>query len=127
MSMCLGIFLSCQTITAGPVRYTCEVLYVYNLADDGSLEVSNWQETMAGSNFSVSRETGKISGAVLPTVRAKSTQVINPGSKEYSFKAVADFGNQHQLLEVQEFKDVDLKPFVATSMGGAGIVTGLCE
>lgn len=127
MSMCLGILLSCQTITAGPVGYTCEVLYVYDLADDGSLEVSNWQETMAGSNFSVSRETGKISGEVLPTVRAKSTQVINPGSKEYSFKAVADFGNQHQLLEVQEFKDADPKPFVATSMGGAGIVTGLCE
>jgi len=32
-----------------------------------------------------------------------------------------------QLLEIQEFRHGESKPFVAISMGGAGIVTGLCK
>jgi hypothetical protein len=82
---------------------------------------------MKGSAFSVSRVTGEIIGEVVPTLMAKSTRVVNQGSKENSFKAVADFGEQYQLLEVLEFRPGDVKPFVAASMGGAGIVTGTCK
>ncbi len=49
---------------------------------------------MKGSAFSVSRVTGEIIGEVVPTLMAKSTRVVNQGSKENSFKAVADFGEQ---------------------------------
>ena len=82
---------------------------------------------MKGSIFTVSRSTGEIVGKVVPTLMAKSTRVVSKGSKENSFKTVADFGEQYQLLEIQEFRESTVKPFVASSMGGAGIVTGLCK
>ncbi len=112
---------------SAPLAYTCDVLHVYDLADDGSLQISAWETTMKGSSFSVSRVTGEIIGDVVPTLMAKSTRVVNRGSTEDSFKAVADFEGQVQVLEVQEFRQTSAKPFVASSMGGAGIVTGTCK
>lgn len=82
---------------------------------------------MEGDSFSVSRITGEIIGDWIPTILAKSTRVVNKGSKENSFKAVADFGEQIQVLEIQEFRQGSIKPFVAFSMGGVGIVTGMCK
>ena len=63
---------------------------------------------------------------------AEKTWVVTFGSVENSFKAAAEFevaqGNrQIQVIEVQEFRRASVKPFVALSMGGAGIVTGLCR
>jgi hypothetical protein len=112
---------------AGELSYTCEVLHVYKVSSNGSLAISPFEKQMMGSSFSVSRVTGEIIGEVIPTLRAKSTKVVNHGSTKNSFKAVADFGNQFQTLEVQEFRKGALKPFVSSSMGGAGIVTGLCK
>jgi hypothetical protein len=40
---------------------------------------------------------------------------------------VAEFEGQIQVIEIQEFNKKSKKPFVAISMGGAGIVTGMCE
>ena len=111
---------------AGELSYTCEVMHIYKPANDGSLTTSHFEKQMKGSSFLVSRITGKIVGEVIPTIMAKSTKVINKGSDKNSFKAVADFGNQFQILEVQEFHKGFLKPFVSSSMGGAGIVTGMC-
>jgi hypothetical protein len=91
------------------------------------LEISGWEKDMKGSSFAVSRVTGEVIGLVLPTVMSKSTRVINQGSREYSFKSAADFGLEYQLLEIQEFHEGPIKPFVSSSMGGAGIVTGLCK
>ena len=82
---------------------------------------------MKGGSFSVSRITGEILGEVVPTLMASSTRVVNHGSTENSFKSVADFAGQVQVLEIQEFKHGVTKPFVALSMGGAGIVTGTCK
>lgn len=112
---------------AAELAYTCEVEHVYDLADNASLEVSGFEKTMRGGTFSVSRVTGEIIGQVVPTLMAASTRVVNRGSKENSFKAVADFEGQVQVLEVQEFKKDPAKPFIALSMGGAGIVTGTCK
>ncbi len=112
---------------AGELSYTCEVIHIYKLSSDGSLAISPFEKQMKGSSFSVSRVTGEIIGEVIPTLRAKSTKVVNPGSGKNSFKAVADFGNQFQILEVKEYLEGSLKPFVSSSMGGAGIVTGLCR
>ena len=112
----------------GEIAYTCDVKHIYGLSDDGTIRVSGFfEEQMKGSAFSVSRISGEIIGEVIPTVLAKSTRVLNKGSKENSFKAVADFGGQYQILEIQEFKQGSVKPFVAFSMGGAGIVTGTCK
>ncbi len=112
---------------AADLAYTCQVTHVYEITPDGSLVTSSLEKQIKSSSFSVSRVTGEIIGEVLPTVLARSTRVVNQGSKEYSFKAVADFGEHFQLLEVQEFREGAIKPFVASSMGGAGIVTGVCK
>lgn len=115
------------TATAGTRAYNCEVSHIYDLAVNGTLKSSAWEKDMKGSTFSVSRETGEITGQVLPTLSAKSVRVINNGSKQNSFKSVADFGDQYQILEVQEFREGAMKPFVASSMGGAGVVSGVCK
>ena len=111
-------------LAAGEIAYTCEVVHVYRLSKNCTLEISGFEKQMRGSSFSVSRVTGEILGEVVPTLLAKSTRVVNRGSSENSFKAVADFGDQFQILEVQEFRFGPIKLFVASSMGGAGIVTG---
>ena len=124
----LIIFLfSSVNVLAGERAYTCEVLHVYSLADDGSLVTSGFEKQMKGSGFSVSRITGEIIGEVIPTEMAKKTGIVNKGSERNSFKAWADFGNQLQLIEVKEFRKGTVKPFVSSSMGGAGIVTGICK
>lgn len=117
----------CNNAIAGDLAYTCEVSEVYELSDKGSLEISTWSKQMKGSAFSVSRMTGEIVGEVVPTLMAKSTRVINNASKENAFKSVADFGEQYQILEVQEFREDVVKPFISLSMGGAGIVVGTCK
>ena len=120
--------LSSVNVLAGERAYTCKVLHVYSLEDDGSLVTSGFEKQMKGSGFSVSRITGEIIGEVIPTEMAKgSTGITNKGSERNSFKAWADFGNQLQLTEVQEFRRGRYKPFVSSSMGGAGIVTGICK
>ena len=112
---------------AEELSYACKVIRVYELDRDGTLRTSNWDQQFKGSEFIISRVTGEISGKVVPTFLAHSTKIINKGSKEYSFKAIADFEKQVQLIEVQEFVRKREKPFIVISMGGAGIVTGLCE
>ena len=112
---------------AGEVAYTCKVLHVYTLNDDGSLGASPFQKDYIGSKFSVSRIDGQIVGEVVTTILAKSTFVKHKGNKRWSFRAMADFETSFQLIDVQEFKRGKQKPFIASSMGGAGIVTGMCE
>jgi hypothetical protein len=121
------LLLICTNLNAATLSYTCEVTNVYGLNDDGSLKISGFDKGMKGSKFSVSRVTGEIIGQVVPTIVANSTRVINKGSSENSFKTVAEFDEQFQILEVQEFRKGDSKPFVSSSTGGAGIVTGLCK
>ena len=121
------LLLICTNLNAATLSYTCEVTNVYGLNDDGSLKVSSFDKGMKANKFSVSRVTGEIIGQVVPTIMANSTRVINKGSSENSFKTVAEFDEQFQILEVQEFRKGDSKPFVSSSMGGAGIVTGLCK
>lgn len=120
-------FLTNSYAIAAELSYTCEVTNIYKLSSGGSLGISPYEKQMRGMAFSASRVTGEIIGQVIPTLMAKSTRVINPGSAKNSFKTVADFGNQFQILEVQEFRKGNLKPFVSSSMGGAGIVTGVCK
>lgn len=136
-------FIGFHSAAASEPTYTCKVVHVYDLDDDGSLRSSNWEKQFKDNEFSVSRVTGEIIGTVVPTLLANSTRVINRGNKEYSFKSIAEFdavnkplssGGENaettasvQLLEVQEFKEGTVKPFVALSMGGAGVVTGICK
>ena len=123
-----GIALGCcGTASAGEIAYTCTVMHVYDLESSGEIRISNAFNFLKQTQFSVSRITGEIIGETLTTVLAKSTEVINTGSNEYAFKTVSYFSGQVQLLEVQEFMIGVIKPFIALSMGGAGVVTGVCK
>jgi hypothetical protein len=133
-----AVLLSCLSCfaSAGEFAYTCEVRHLYGLERNGSLNTfpeSKLEKLMKESSFSVSRETGALTGnsASLDTSQAKSTRVINRGSKENSFETVADFGDfqngthPYQFIKVEEFQKGALKPFVL--MGVNGIVTGICQ
>lgn len=124
------------TTLAGEFAYTCEVSHVYFEKVNGSLKAypnSELEKLVKKSSFSVSRETGSLTGnsTSLDTSLAKSTQVINSGSKENYFVAVADFGvfengtHPYQLLKIMEFQPGAMKPFFL--MGDLGIVTGICK
>ena len=136
-------FIGFHNAVASEFAYTCKVIHAYELDDDGSLRSSNWLKDFKDDEFSVSRVTGEVIGTVIPTLMANSTRVINKGNKEYSFKSIAEFdsvdkplssGDEEpdstaniQLLEVQEFIESEEKPFIALSISGAGIVTGICK
>lgn len=120
----IAVFGVCQ---AGEQAYVCTVEHVYNVSDYGKLIESELDDEMEGARFAVSRLDGKILGEVLATPLAESTRVLNRGSASDSFKAVADFGDRVQSLEVREFHEGEMKPFVVLSMGGEGIVTGVCR
>ena len=133
-----AVLLTCLAgaASADEFAYVCEVHHIYNLQKNGSLETSSGsalEKMVKGYPFSVSRETGSLTGnsTSMDTSRAKSIRVIIRGSKENSFRAVADFGDfesgnhPYQLLEIEEFQPGASKPFVL--MGELGIVTGLCK
>ncbi len=111
----------------GELAYVCTVEHVYNVSDYGKLIESEFDDELEGARFAVSRLDGKILGEVLATSSAESTRVVDRGSRSSSFKAIADFGYRFQSLEVQEFREGERKPFVAASMGGTGIVSGVCR
>jgi len=130
--LCALSVLSASGSVGAPLSYTCDVEHIYELSPDGRVETSSWEKQMKASSFSVSRATGEIVGEVVPTLMADKKWVLAFGSAENSFKAAAEFeiarGNrQIQVIEIQEFHTASEKPFVALSMGGAGIVTGLCR
>ena len=129
----LFLFTSGDTV-AGEFAYICEVRHVYSLEKNGSLETfpkSELEKLMKKNSFSVSRDTGTLVGnsTDLDTSLAKSMRVINKGSKDNSFRAVADFGDfesgnhPYQFIEVEEFNKGANKPFVL--MGSLGIITGI--
>ena len=121
-----------QSFANNDYFYQCRVEHVYNLTQEGVIRITpEWESSFIGSTFQVSKRTGAIAGDTLTTIFANDTQVVNAGSSENSFKALAFFdsqggGGQVQLIEIQEFITGKQKPFVASSMGGAGIVTGVC-
>ena len=120
------------TVEASELSYTCVVEHVYSITSyvaekNTELIPSHLEENFLGSQFSVSRLSGEIIGEVIPTLKATSTKVIHKGSGKYSFKTIAFFKDQVQVLEVKEFLTGTEKPFIAMSMGGAGIVTGTCK
>lgn len=120
-------YLALSNAIAGEANYTCEVLHTYDLERDGSVGISGFDKQFRGSKFTVSKKDGQIVGYVVPTKLAKSTRVIQTGNKEYSFRTIADFERDIQILDIREFVPGKQKPFIATAFSGAGIVSGICE
>jgi hypothetical protein len=128
LSITFPILLTAWAIPqGGELAYVCTVEHVYGVSDYGKLIESALDDELEGARFAVSRLDGKILGEVLATPLAESTRVVNRGSISNSFKAIADFGEAFQSLEVHESGEGERKPFVALSMGGPGVVTGVCR
>jgi len=128
LSIAVPILLAFWGVSdSNELAYVCTVQHVYKVSDYGKLIESELDDEMEGARFAVSRVDGKILGEILTTPSAESTRVVDRGSSSNSFKAVADFGDQFQTIEVQEFHEGERKPFAALSMGGPGIVTGVCR
>ena len=123
----VGSLLFVSSSFAGALSYTCVVTHAYSLSESGELRRSTMESEMKGSSFSVSRISGRIEGQVIPTMDAKSTRVVNNGSADSSFRAIADFETHVQTLEVREFITGPVKPFVSLSKDTGGIVTGTCK
>jgi|TARA_B100002003_G_scaffold214176_1_gene212292 hypothetical protein len=119
------MFVVSFNAVAGELTYTCKIIHIYELDKDGSLVISDWEKEFKGSHFIISRSTGEIIGRAVPALLAGSTRIINQGSNEDSFRSIADFENQIQLIEIQEFVPEANKPFIVKSKDGAGIITGL--
>lgn len=124
------------TVGAGTTEYTCTITQTYQLKEIGELEAPSEEKRekiRPRPTFTISRETGMIVGkeSELDTRQAKATVVIHRGSKENSFVAVADFGeNQsgtraYRVIKIEEHKKGSEKPFVA--MRDLDIVTGTCR
>ncbi len=125
VGMIIQVFSSAAL--AAELLYTCVVRHVYDVDEAGRIRISNFESILAGGKFTVSRQSGSVIGDALSTAMAKRTWVVNYGGTEQAFKAASDFNGQIQVIEIQEFRSEAIKPFVAMSMGGAGIVTGTCK
>jgi len=141
---CYIFFFVCTASSsfAGRFSYTCVISHVYDLDNKGGLEKSSFHDQAKGSQFSVSRLSGVIIGPYL-TTELGTTSVVNSGSEDYSFKAVAlfdsvnkplsngdethEYTSKVQVIEVQEFVEGEEKPFIALSMSGVGLITGVCK
>jgi len=112
---------------AGKYTYECEIKQLYDIDDAGSLQISAEQGAIVDRKFTVSRISGEIQSETLSSIPSTNTHVMIYGSNEYSFKSVAAYHGQYQLLEVLEFREGIKKPFILSSMDRAVIVTGLCR
>lgn len=122
--------------TAGEFAYICNVHNYYELDSNGSLKtsVNTYLETdLKNSPFSVSRETGALSGITpgLDTSLAKTIRVINKGSSNNPFIAIADLNNglplnhNFQIIKILEYRKGIQKPFIL--IGPLGEITGTCK
>ena len=108
--------------------FDCEFKNIFRLTDDGGLQKSQFMENLIGEHFAVNRKTGAILGSGLTTILADKETVINHGGSSNSYKAFAEFSvGQGQLIEIQVFRENNYFPFIALSMGGVGLATGLCK
>jgi len=121
------LFVVSFNAVAGEHSYTCTIMHVYELDNDGSLRSSDVEKQFKGKGFLISRVTGEIIGDVVPSLLSRSSKIIVKGNNDYPFKAVTDFGYQAQLVRTNGFFPEVKKSFFATSIGGAGFITGLCE
>jgi len=122
------LFVASFNAVAGEHSYTCKIMKVYELDNDGSLRSSELEKQYKGSEFLISRATGEIiGGGVVTALLTRSTKIIIKDNDEYPFNSIADFAYQAQLKGINGFVPEEKKSFFAISMGGTGFITGLCK
>ncbi len=112
---------------AGELTYTCKIFNVYDLSSYGYLKHSDLEKRFKGSEFIISRATGDIIGVSVPALLPRSTKIVIKGNDENPFRSVAEIRDGVQVIEIDESVPGKEKPFIAISIGGTEIVTGLCK
>lgn len=120
-----GIAVSSQC-QAGPSSYTCSI---ENFHSPSSMSKSfDWigQQAMK-SQVGIDRNTGRVIHPVIGNTSFNEVTLLNRGSANWSFKALADSGNGGNVryYEVHEYSDGAAKPFLAVADGL--IYFGWCE
>ncbi len=121
------LFVVSFNAVAGEHSYTCKIMKVYELDNDGSLSSSNLEKQFKGREFLISRVTGEIIGEVVPSLLTRSSKIMIKDSNESPFKSITDFDYEPQLVETNVFGAEVKKSFYAISVDGAGVITGLYE
>jgi hypothetical protein len=121
------LFVVSFNAVAGEHSYTCKIINVYELDNDGSLRSSDLEKQYKGSEFLISRVTGEIIGDVVPTLLSRSTKIMIKDSNESPCKSISDFDYQAQLVGINGVVPEEKKSFYAISVDGAGFITGLFE
>lgn len=124
---CFVLFVVSFNAVAGDLTYTCKIINVYELANYGSLKHSDLEKQFKGTGFVISRVTGDIIGVAVPTLLPRSTKIVIKGDDENPFRSIADYKDGVQLIEIYAFVPQEEKPFIALSIGGTEIITGLCK
>ncbi len=125
----LSVLVSAQSL-AGAEGYICEINQVRVLSDEGTqVESEEFTKQFVGRNFSIDRTTGAMIGIPFSTTAFKSISVLNAGSDESSYKAMAQSeepGKAAMYMNVAEHLDNREKPFWGTAHG-TQIYSGICE
>ncbi len=115
---------------AGEEGYICEIKQVRILADDGTMiENETTSEQFEERNFSINRRTGEMIGMPFTTSAFKTVSVLNFGSEDSSYKAMAQSqleGRAAMYIYVAEHFEDREKPFWGTA-NGTHIYSGICE
>lgn len=118
---------------AGDRTYECKVLQVYAI-HNGFLTTANTltSKFLHESTFVVSKDTGTILGEYINTSLADSVQILERGSKNFNFRAIAEWDKRNiggtRVAQLIEIRENDLgKPFTLFSAGMLGVLSGTCK
>jgi hypothetical protein len=126
--VCLTQGLNCSVI-AEDGQYSCVVVAASKLKEEGALAPHRSMKSFIGEQFTVDRETGRITGGPLDNSHMK-IQLIDKGSREMSFQVIAQSNQRTHTtqLEIEEFQPTESKPFIGTTtLHYPGVYTGTCK
>lgn len=109
-------------------HYSCVIKDAIQVANNGKFEIDKLAKHKLGQRFSISILTGDMTGFLASGWHAASSiTVLDFGSKEQAFKAIAiSKPNIHvQYLEINEYMSGDEKPFKIVSY--LDVLSGMCE
>lgn len=120
--LALSALIFATTDAAAHADYRCKVERIHTAQGEGPASlVHGERKTWIGKEFSVSRRTGAMSGPLRNNYATEPT-VIDPGSKENSFKAISILrpneigpGSAVYTLVINEYVDGSKKPFAFMS------------
>ena len=106
--------------------YQCTIRALVTTVDDGPVMESE-RKAYVGKMFSINRQSGVMTGALKNAVLSEPV-VVDFGSSQNAFKAFSIFkgaGSYITVINVREFDDGPLKPFLYTS--NESVYSGVCR